>query len=175
MKRLCSLFFILIFLTLSGCTSNLTNSPPYLQIDKNTIIPEEMDNAISTYIIEKYKSIYLETEQQFEVHEVYGTSEKNGKISVYMWSYYGGFNMSSGTQIIAGHSLPVLIQLTKEGDTYNVIDYREPENGSYYKQSLEKMFPKKYVQAALNQPKNTDALRKEMDEKVTRWLEQEKE
>ncbi len=37
------------------------------------------------------------------------------------------------------------------------------------------MFPKEYVKAALNQPENVDTLLKAMDEKVTKWLEQEKE
>ena len=50
------------------------------------------------------EAINANTEKQFEVHKVYGTSESNEVLNVYLWSYYGGFNKSTGLENQAGLS-----------------------------------------------------------------------
>ncbi|OLS33438.1 hypothetical protein [Bacillus sp. MRMR6] len=160
------LSFVAVFLT--GCTGNgvkLTDG------DKH--VTQEMDEVISNYIVNKYAASYYDTDKQFEVHKVYGTSNVNGVISVYMWSYYGGFNKSTGLENQSGHSLPAVIRLEKKVDTYSVIEYIEPEDGSLYQSSLKKMFPKKYVKLAQQDSGNIKDLQKEMDQKVKQWLEEE--
>ncbi|MDF2557851.1 MAG: hypothetical protein K0R71_1679 [Bacillales bacterium] len=162
------LLLLLLFgaLFLAGCTGNEVN----LQ-DGDKQISEEMNVIISDYIIQKYSSSYLVTEKQFEVHKVYGTNESDGVISVYMWSYYGGFNKSTGIVNQAGHSLPAVIRLSKKGENYSVIEYTEPQDGSLYQSSLKKMFPKKYLNLAQQDSGNIEDLQKEMDRKVKQWLE----
>lgn len=86
-----NLLFILAFL--SGCNGNGIELK-----DGNSHITKEMHEVISNYIIQHYSSSYGATEKQFEVHKIYGTSESNGVLSVYMCSYYGGFNKSTGTE-----------------------------------------------------------------------------
>jgi hypothetical protein len=132
-----------------------------------------MNELISDYIIQTYADTYYGTEKQFEVHKVYGTSESNGVINVYMWSYYGGFNRATGTESQSGHSLPAVIQLSKRDDHYSVTDYKEPKDGSLYQSSLKKMFPKKYVKSAEQDSENIAGLKKEMDQKVENWLERQ--
>lgn len=135
-------------------------------------ISGEMDEVISNYIIQKNSSSYADTEKQFEVHKVYGTNETDEGIIVYLWSYYGGFNKSTGTEVQAGHSLPAVIQLSKKDDDYIVTEYTEPEDGSLYQSSLQKMFPKKYLKLAQQDSRNIEDLQKEMDKKVKQWLEE---
>ncbi|MFS0673683.1 hypothetical protein [Ornithinibacillus sp. 179-J 7C1 HS] len=163
-----SVFILLLAaLFLTGCNEiegKLVNG------DKH--ITAEIDEAISDYIIEKYSSSYPDTDKQFEVHRVYGTSESEGVLSVYMWSYYSGFNKSTGLESQAGHSLPAVIRLRNEGENYSVIEYLEPQDGSYYLSSLEEMFPKKYVRLAKKDSGNIEDLQKEMDLKVKQWLEE---
>ncbi|UXH46345.1 hypothetical protein N5C46_09995 [Rossellomorea vietnamensis] len=161
-------FFILVMsaVLLASCNDkglNLTDG------DKQ--ITPQIDDAISHYIVKKYATSYYGTEKQFEVHKVYGTSEKDGILSVYMWSYYGGFNQANGLEAQSGHSLPALIRLKQEGDAYSVIDYTEPQDGSMYQSSLEKMFPAKYVKSARRDNGNIGGLEKKMDKKVKAWLE----
>ena len=67
----------------------------------------------------------MDTEKQFEVHKVYGTKESDGVINVYMWSYYGGFNKSTGIENQAGHSLPLVVRLSKNEENYSVIEYTD--------------------------------------------------
>ncbi|WP_121661948.1 hypothetical protein [Metabacillus litoralis] len=158
-----SLLFGVLFL--AGCSGNELN----LQ-DGDKHITEEMDKVISDYIIQKNSSSFSDTEKQFEVHKVYGTNELDGVISVYMWSFYAGFNKSTGIEEQSGHSLPAVIQLSKKEENYSVIEYIEPQDGSLYQSSLEKMFPKKYLKLAKQESGNIGGLQKEMDKKVKQWL-----
>ncbi len=151
---------------MAGCSGKEVN----LQ-DGDTHINEEMDQVISDYIMQKYSSSYYETEKQFEVHEVFGTSESDGVINVYMWSYYGGFNKSTGLENQAGHSLPIVIRLSKKEENYSVIEYIEPQDGNLYQSSLTEMFPKKYLKLVQQRSGNIEDLQKEMDKKVRKWVE----
>ncbi|MGO4347761.1 hypothetical protein AB4Z45_19935 [Paenibacillus sp. MCAF9] len=133
-------------------------------------LSDDMNEVISNYIIQKYDSVSSQTEKQFEVHEVYGTSESSGIITVYMYSYFGGFNKFSGLENQAGHSLPAVIRLKKKAAGYVVTEYTEPKDGSLYQSSLKKMFPKKYLDMLHNKSGNLEDLQKEMDNKVQQWL-----
>ncbi|CAN7528199.1 hypothetical protein [Rossellomorea sp. LjRoot5] len=166
MTKLRFLILVMSAVLLAGCNDqdlNLTDG------DKQ--ITQQIDDAISHYIVQKYATSYYGTEKQFEVHKVYGTSEKDGLLSVYMWSYYGGFNQANGLESQSGHSLPAVIRLKQDGDIYSVIDYTEPQDGSMYQSSLEKMFPAKYVKSAQRDSGNIGDLEKEMNKKVKAWLD----
>ena len=83
--KLSILFLLLGVIFLAGC-----NGDKMILKDGDKHITEEINEVISDYIIQKYSSSSLDIEKQFEVHKVYGSSETNGVLSVYMWSYYGG-------------------------------------------------------------------------------------
>lgn len=164
-----NIFFLLILAVfLSGCNGNGAKLK-----DGDQHITEEMDDVISDYIVQKYYTASSDTEKQFEVHKVYGTSESDGVISVYMWSYYGGFNKSTGIENQAGHSLAAVIRLSKNEKNYSVIDYIEPQDGSLYQSSLKRMFPDKYLKLIQQDSGNVEDLQKEMDKKVKQWLEKQ--
>lgn len=165
--RLSILFLLLGALILVSCSGNEVK----LQ-DGDMHITEEMDKVISDYIIQKYSSSYYPTDKQFEVHKVFGTNETDGIISVYMWSYYAGFNKETGKEIQAGHSLPAVIRLSKDEENYSVIEYIEPQDGSLYDSSLKKMFPKKYLKLAQLNNGKIQNLEREMDKIVEQWLEE---
>jgi hypothetical protein len=161
---------ILLFgaLLLAGCSWNEVN----LQNgDKH--ITEEMNEVISDYIIQKNSSSFKNTEKQFEVHKVYGTNESDGVISVYMWSYYGGFNKSTGSEVQTGYSLPAVIRLSTKEENYSVIEYTETQDGDLYQSSLKKMFPPKYLKLAQQDNGNVKDLQNEMYNKVKQWLEKQ--
>ncbi len=139
--------------------------------DGSSQVSDEMHELISNYIINKYAKVYVNTEKQFEVHKVYGTSESNGTIRVYMYSYFGGFNKSTGLESIGGHSLPAVIELKKSETGYKVIAYTEPQDGNLYQSSLKRMFPAKYLEKAYRDTGHIPDLLKEMDDKVMQWLE----
>jgi hypothetical protein len=163
---------LLMVLLLVGCSENLTKDTGTVLKEGDNHISKEMEEVISNYIIQKYSSVYLQTEKLFEVHKVYGTSELNSIISVYMYSYFGGFNKSTGLENQAGHSLPAVIRLQKKSTGYSVIEYTETKDGNQYHSSLEKMFPDRYLKMAQQDVGNIEDLQKEMDNKVKHWLEE---
>lgn len=174
--------FLFGALLLAGCSENNVNlqdgnkhtteemNEVNLQ-DSNKHITDEMNEVISDYIIHKNSSSSNNTEKQFEVHKVYGTDESDGVISVYMWSYYGGFNKSTGLEVQTGHSLPAVIRLSAKEGNYAVIEYTETQDGDSYQPSLEKMFPQKYLELAQQDNGNVRDLQNQMDKKVKHWLD----
>lgn len=166
-NKLMIVSLLLFTAILTGCSGSGINL-----MDGDIHISKEMNEVISNYIIQHYGSSYYDTEKQIEVHKIYGTSESNGVLSVYMWSYFCGFNKSTGTEPQAGHSLPAVIQLKKDGDSYSVVKYKEPEDGSLYPSSLKKMFPKRYLKLVHRDTGNIGDLEKEMDKKVESWLKE---
>ncbi|GGA71590.1 hypothetical protein [Ornithinibacillus halotolerans] len=166
-KSVATLLLFFALLVLTSCQPGVDNL-----IDGDVQVTDEMNEVISDYIVQKYSSSYAHTDKQFEVHKVYGTSEVDGVITVYIWSFFAGFNESTGMENQAAHSLPAVIQLSKQDNKYSVIDYTEPKDGSLYESSLKKMFPKKYVKLAQKDAGNIEDLQLEMDEKVKQWLEE---
>jgi hypothetical protein len=109
---------ILLSVFLISCSSDastLTNGDAH--------VTEEMNEEISNYLVTKNANMYAPTDKQFEVHRIYGTSEADGIIHVYLWSYYSGFNVSTGFEEQSGHSLPALIHLKENEDGYEVVKY----------------------------------------------------
>ncbi|WP_108669997.1 hypothetical protein [Peribacillus acanthi] len=162
MKKM--MLFILMILLVGCSKSNFTDG------DKN--VTKEMNEAISNYIVEHYKDSYSGTDRQFEVHRVYGTEESNGNITVYMWSYYSGFNVESGTAGQGGHSLPARVMLKKDGAQYKVVKYKEPMDGSGWSDSVKEMFPDRYESQVFSDSGHLGELEEEMNKKVEKWLEE---
>lgn len=177
------LFMITIMFVLTACKEDENiklnkggqneRSIAYEENGSTVHISNEMNEAISNYIIQKYSSVYSHIEKPFEVHNVYGASEANGIFTVYLHSYFGGFNRSSGLENQAGHSLPAVIRLQEKAAGYAVIEYTEPKDGSLYQSSLNKMFPEKYLKVMYRDAGRTEKLHIEMENKVKRWLEAE--
>ncbi|MGO4547265.1 hypothetical protein AB4Z29_21000 [Paenibacillus sp. 2TAB23] len=184
MKLKMMLLMITIVCVLSACKADerikLVNSGEnertiaYEENQFTVHITEEMNEAISNYVIQKYSSVYSHLEKQFEVHNVYGASETNGIFTVYLYSYFGGYNKFSGLENQAGHSLPAVIRLQKKAEGYAVIEYTEPKDGSLYQSSLKQMFPEKYLKMMYEDAGTTEKLQIEMDKKVKRWLDAER-
>lgn len=168
MKKVRVFLLLMAAVIFTGCNGKELNL-----IDGDKQVTQQIDDTISQYIIQNYATSYYGTEKQFEVHKVYGTSETDGVLSVYMWSYYGGFNKASGIEPQSGHSLPAVIRLSQRDESYSVIEYIEPKDGSMYQSSLEKMFPEKYVKSALLDSGNIGGLQKEMEKKVKKWIEKQ--
>jgi hypothetical protein len=69
--------------------------------------------------------------------------QHNSGIHYYVWAlcqeyYLKGGRISEGS----GVSLPAALTLRRENDTYKVINHEIPEDGSFYRGSIERIFPK---------------------------------
>ena len=138
--------------------------------DGDSHLTEEIHEIISDYIILQSQDQYEQTDVQFEVHKVYGTLQEGETMTVYLWSFYNRFNRETGNEEVSGASRPITLTLRQTGGKYKVIDYKEPEDGSQFVDSVEKMFPKRYVEQVLQQPSNMEDLKETMQQKVNEWL-----
>ena len=159
------LYFILtlILILFSGCSSSK---------EQNVQVTKEMNEIITNHIKEHYKNVYHSGDRQFEAHKVYGAKENRGIVSIYIFSVYKEYRKDEPTER-SGHSLPALVKLKKDGDTYKVIKYREPEDGSLYARSIKKMFPKEFAKQASLDAGNVPELHEQIDEEVQKWLKEE--
>lgn len=140
MKAEMAILFVLAA-GLAGCSTAQTGNP--------VKITKEMEEAVSAGILDKTNSFTdTKSAREFEAHKIYGAGEKDGVISVYTYTQYEVYN--KGEKVGAtGYSTPVLVKLKKENGKYQTIEFKQPEDGSEYQPSIEKMFPKNYAQQAL--------------------------
>ncbi|WP_342539325.1 hypothetical protein MHI39_13315 [Heyndrickxia sp. FSL K6-6286] len=157
-KYCCVLFMILLLL--NGCSSSQEKKKD----------AKNMNKVISKYIIDHNKNAYVETEKQFEVHKIYGKTEKKGMVDVYMYSLYEGYNHETMAKPQSGGSRPVFIRLQKDGEKYKVIDYKEPKSGESFVTSIKKMFPSEYAKTTIKDSDKAKDLQKMMEKKVNKWL-----
>lgn len=159
-----------VFLTFSilliGCSNTSSKASNEVTITK------EMDQVISNTIMEHNKDALSQKDKQFEAHKIYGADEKNGLICIYLFALYEGYNKSTGTEIQSGHSYPALIKLAKEDNEYIVKEYKEPTDGSEYKESVKNMFPSKYSKKALKDTGDASDLKAELQKKVEKWVKE---
>lgn len=142
-------------------------------IDGDEQVTEQMHRVISDYIIAQHKEMgHQQTDIQFEVHKVYGTMQENDIITVYLWSFYNSFNRATGSEVVSGTSIPTtVISLRPSGESYEVVDYLIPKDGSESYSSIKEMFPEKYLDNTMQNTSNIEDLHSEMNEKVKQWLE----
>ncbi|MDM5317442.1 hypothetical protein QUF49_15635 [Fictibacillus sp. b24] len=153
---------LLIILLLTGCNA----------MDRSSAVEvtSEMNEAISDYIIHYYEKAYMKTEEQFEVHKIYGAKKIGNVTTVYLYSLYSGFNKETKTEGQSGHSVPAVIKLKDENGKYVVSYYKEPSDGDDFKNTLYKIFPRKYAAQALNDTGNLAGLQDELQQKAEAWL-----
>ncbi|KZE68927.1 hypothetical protein AWM68_01265 [Fictibacillus phosphorivorans] len=155
---------ILIIGLLTGC--NAMNQSSAVEVTS------EMHEMISTYIIQSYEDVYPKTDKQFEVHKVYGTKKIGDITTVYLYSLYSGFNKETKTEGQSGHLVPAVIKLKNEDGKYVVSSYKEPSDGDDFKNTLYKIFPRKYAAQALEDTGNLAVLHEELERKAEAWLKQ---
>lgn len=172
MKRFIAFSIPMIFLLATGCSSigaqNI--SVPKMNVNKVTTIDQKnldnsMNDAISKYL-EENMSFKAIAGKVFEAHELYGTEEKDGKVKAYIWSRLQEYDFKDGSLIDgAGTSMPLVLTLEKKGDTYNVLDFSAPQDGSQYFESIKKLFPEKYIEKILER-NNADDLERIVKQKA---------
>jgi hypothetical protein len=87
----------------------------------------------------------------FCVFHKYGSKEINNKISYYLWTYCEEY-YKKGNQILMGSgvSMPVRLNIEKDGNNLKIIGFNKPTDGEEYAKSIKEMFPEKYSSDAIN-------------------------
>jgi hypothetical protein len=155
------IFNILLLSFFVGCSST---------VNSESKVTEKMNKEISKYIINFHKDTYIETDKQIEKHKVYGIDQIGDSYKIYMYSLYEGYNLDTKDQVQSGHSFPVFIELKKDGNSYTVTEYKEPESGENYSSSIKEIFPAKYEKMALDDTSPNKELKKDINKEIKEWL-----
>ncbi|KAB2952929.1 hypothetical protein F9B85_06565 [Heliorestis acidaminivorans] len=107
--------------------------------------PEALESAISNAIKEQGKN-YFAGDYLTEGHMILGIEKKdnNKKVTVYTVASVGWFSFENGffTKISGTGAVPTVMTFAENNlGAYELLTYREPEDGSNYAASIKKMFP----------------------------------
>jgi hypothetical protein len=176
MKKNMQLILILLLIScLAGCKVNkaadITSSTESNEIEvvpiAGNVDKSDMDEVISYFIIKYLGISYKSTDKQFEAHKIYGTEEADGVIKVYAFYRFMGCSFIEGTfKYETGGGAPILFELVKENDEYDIIGYTEVLVGG----DLPYIFPEKY--AEMVDERNTD-LYEDVVKQAEDWLKEE--
>ena len=135
--------------------------------------PKTVDEAVSQAILSRGKG-YKEEEVFTEGHTILDTEEKNNRVKVYTISSFGSFGFENGifTKVSGSGAIPTVITFIKnENGEYSLLEYKEPQDGSYYIKSIKEMFPSKMWSKVLNGQKYYPDLAKQQEEQAKKYLE----
>lgn len=106
----------------------------------------DVDSAVSQAVLEYY-SLEYDPENNFPVesHIIYGTRKKGNRIIVYAQAYQEDFTIDNPLGIVESYGgcwCPCAITFElHEDNTYTVLEYWEPDDGSLYTSSIMEKFP----------------------------------
>ena len=131
-----------------GCTSEeMGNNEKEGQIYSN-----DLESAISQAILSNNLGYYLSGETTAEGHIVLETEEDEGQVTVYALTSYGeyGFENDIFTKVAGTGIIPTRIIFNKDANGYYLEEYRMPEDGSRYADSIKEMFPNSLAGRAMH-------------------------
>ncbi len=121
---------------------------------RTTEAPPEADALISGLLLDE-SGKYADAEFWAEGHVILGAEEKGGKTEYYAVTSVGGYSFMNGMFIEDSGSGAIPAVITVSGGRAE-IEY--PKDGSYYADSIRKMFPPRFVGAALQSDTYYDEL-----------------
>lgn len=141
-------------------------------IQEDTQKPKSLEEAISDAIKEQGKS-YLPGELVTEGHIILDKEEKDGEVKVYTLSSVGWFSFEDGIfrKISGSGAIPTVMTFAvSENGGFTLIEYREPEDGEGYMESIYEMFPEKLYDAVRSSHERYPELLKQQEEQAENYL-----
>ena len=179
-KKILTITGLICLLVMGGAL--LTNGNSINEDTKTVLLPiaknksEDLDACISDVIIEKYaKKSYGSLGGEFitESHAILGQDEYEDYIEVYLVTTYGvyGFENNIFSMIGGSSQIPMRIKFLKNEKIsgYDYVNSEEAKDGSYYVESVKKMFPTREAYKALNLD-YTDQLNKDIYKKAVSYV-----
>jgi len=105
---------------------------------------DELSVFIDMQIMEHNQGQYLPGQFTAVNHKVLGTKRSKGNITVYLLARYQEYNFENGKiQPAGGSYIPVAITAKRTGKHghYELVEYWEPRDGSYYAEDIKEKFP----------------------------------
>ncbi|MFZ5643689.1 MAG: DUF4825 domain-containing protein [Bacillota bacterium] len=131
-----------------------------------------IDEAVSLTIKDE-NTKYGEGETTTEGHIILGTREDNGNVKAYTIASFGAFGFENGifTKVSGSGAIPTVMIFSKnENGEYSLLEYKVPEDGAGYVDSIKKMFPKELWDKVLSADKYPELIRQQ-EEQAEKYLQ----
>jgi bla regulator protein BlaR1 len=141
-------------------------------VDNQSEKPQSLEEAVRSAIKGKAAG-YKIGETATEGHIILGTEVSDKAIRVYTIASIGNFGFENGifTKISGSGAIPTVITLSnEEKDKYALLEFKEPEDGSGYTNSIKKMFPFNLHNKVLNSNKYESDLVKQQEIQAEEYL-----
>ena len=97
-------------------------------LDEEIARQNESDNTKGNFVAIDYEIIKLK--------------ETDSEVTLYMWVLYEEYSLKNGKlNVEAGSHIPTVITAAKNGEIYDLKEYWQPRDGSYYVKDIRKKFP----------------------------------
>ena len=112
----------------------------------------DLESAISQAILSNNTGKYLTGETIAEGHVILDTAEEDGNVVVYALTTYGEYAFENNifTKVSGTGVIPTRIILSKDDKGYSLVEYKMPEDGSRYTESIKEMFPDNLANRAIH-------------------------
>jgi len=134
--------------------------------------PGDMDSAAGL-AIKSRSYAYGAGETVTEGHIILDSEENNGTVKVYTIASIGIFGFENGifTKVSGSGAIPTVMIFSKdENGAYSLLDYKEPQDGAGYVDSLKKMFPGKLQDRVLSSQGDYADLARQQEAQAAEYL-----
>lgn len=137
------------FLTKASGNGNPTVTPvtdPSKQettVNKDTTVGADLESVLKDYI-KAEEGVTSKDGQVFVSVDIFGSREDNETIKVYLWALVQEYGWADDLIEGSGSSIPMMIEVKRNGDKYEPMSITMPRDGGYYTEDLKKIFPSEY-------------------------------
>lgn len=147
MKKVVAILLSLIFL-LSGCAKQQNVgvqgvAVPSVDVHNEANLEKSIHNAIMEYNKDRYyKGMFA-----CESHTILGTGSEvsdnsENTLTIYLIALYQEYNLvDDEVESVSGGCSPVALTFLENEDEYELLEYWEPRDGSYYSDDIRDKFP----------------------------------
>ncbi|MDP4159177.1 MAG: transcriptional regulator [Bacillota bacterium] len=166
------IFGLLLIIVIAGITIKTSLSKKTILPGQQVELVKDIDVAVRNSIKSR-RTAYGPGELATEGHIILGTEESSGATKVYSIASYGAFGFENGifTTVSGSGPIPTVITFSRnELGEYSLLDYKEPQDGAGYTESLKKMFPDKFRNQVLSADTYYPELTKQKEAQAAEYL-----
>lgn len=150
-------------LILFGCTVAFVSNPSSSTVVSGKV-DKVLDEAVSQMILDKLDDKYMPYFCKTEGHEIFGYSETEDEITVYGYMSCSTMNFMNGylsSYNGSGWACPFVATFLKDGEGYILKEFKNPQDGMGYGDSVRELFPAEFERKALHPDSYIDKIKEQ--------------
>lgn len=118
-------------------------SPPDEPLTGDSTSDAELSAYLENVILEHHRTDYSADYYCCTDFDILGTDGSADRITVYMWVMYGEYSYDSSSGLLeqSGAYIPTAVTVRKNSGNFELEEYWEPRDGSYYEGDIRDKFP----------------------------------